>query len=186
VLAGISKKDNPQTMIGAYRQRFATLDALRPQSPALVVALESVRDPGNFGTIVRTADAAGCDAVVLLGACCDPFSVEAVRATMGSIFAAPIVRTELGAFDAWRRARGMTLIGGSLNGKAPDDTLDVAGDTALLMGNEQAGLTDEAEAACDRLVQIPMRGRADSLNLAIATGVLIYDVWRRRDYAGAR
>lgn len=189
VLAQIGKRDNPQTVIGAYRQRWANLGAWTPADEGarapLVVALEGIRDPGNFGTIVRTADSVGADAVVLIGQTCDPFSVEAVRATMGSIFSVPIVRAEFAAFDAWRRAAGLLLVGASLNGDTKADWPAERG-VALFMGNEQSGLSPELERACDHLVRLPMRGRADSLNLAIATGVLLYDVWRRRGYVGAR
>lgn len=186
LLAQVSKRDNPQTVIGAYRQRPAALDGLALPADALVIALDGVRDPGNFGTIIRTADSVGAHAVVLVGQTCDPWSVEAVRATMGSIFALPIARTDLATFDAWRRAQGLLLVGASLNGKAPHDAFPADRPLALFMGNEQSGLDDEMEAACDALVRIPMKGRADSLNLAVATGVLLYDVWRRRGYAGAR
>lgn len=186
VLAGISKRDNPQTVIGAYRQRLAALESLTTRPDALVVALEGVRDPGNLGTILRTADSVGADAVVLVGTSCDPFSVEAVRATMGSIFSLPLARAGFGAFDAWRRARDLLLVGASLKGVNPHDAFPAERGVVVFMGNEQSGLPAEMEQACDALVKIPMRGRTDSLNLAIATGVMLYDVWRRRNYAGAR
>lgn len=182
LLAQIAKRDNPQTVIGAYRQHAAELAALDGD---FFVALDGVRDPGNLGTILRTADAVGASGVVLIGQTCDPFSVEAVRASMGSIFATAFARTSFEAFDAWRRGRGLTLVGASLNGKAPHDAFDAALPVVVLMGNEQSGLSDDIEARCDGLVRIPMRGRADSLNLAAATAVMLYDVWRRRGYDGA-
>ncbi|MDX2234434.1 MAG: RNA methyltransferase, partial [Hyphomonadaceae bacterium] len=98
LLAAIAKRDNPQTVIGAYRQRLTPLEALALPADALVVALDGVRDPGNLGAVVRTADAVGAHAVILVGQTCDPFSVEAVRATMGSIFAIPLARAEFDAF----------------------------------------------------------------------------------------
>lgn len=189
LLAAIAKRDNPQTVIGAYPQRLADLETLGARTTAgapLFVALDGVRDPGNLGTILRTADAVGADGVILVGQTCDPFSVEAVRATMGSIFALPVARADFAAFDAWRRARGLLLVGASLKGAAPHDAFPADAPLAIFMGNEQSGLSAEMEAACDALVRIPMRGRADSLNLAIATGVMLYDAWRRRGYAGAR
>jgi TrmH family RNA methyltransferase len=183
ILAQIAKRDNPQTVIGAYRQRLAKLDDLKGD---LIVALEGVRDPGNLGTILRTVDAAGAGGVVLLGPSCDPFSVEAVRASMGSIFAVPIARASFEELLAFKRARGASMLGASLKGSVLDADAETPARVVLLMGNEQSGLPAEMEAACDTLVRIPMRGRADSLNLAVATAVLIYDVWRRRSYAGAR
>ncbi len=183
VLGQITKRDNPQTVIGAYEQRLSTLDEI---AGATVVALEGVRDPGNLGTILRTADSVGAAGVVLVGECCDPFSVEAVRASMGSLFAVRLARASLDELLEYKRQRNITLIGASLNGRHFGEEIPPPTQTVLLMGNEQSGLSAEIEAACDLLVQLPMRGRADSLNLAIATGVLLYDLWRRRGYDGAR
>ncbi len=183
ILAGIAKRDNPQTVIGAYRQRLARLEAL---DGATLVALDGVRAPGNLGTIVRTADSVGTGGVILVGETCDPFSVEAVRATMGSIFAMPIARASLDELVRYKRTRGATLIGASLKGAPMKADERLPDRVIVFMGNEQSGLDAEMEAACDRLVKLPMRGRADSLNLAAATAVMLYDVWRRRGYDGAR
>ena len=179
VLSSVSKRDNPQTVIGAYPQQLAALESL---PGALVIALEGVRDPGNLGTILRTADAIGADGVVLVGQSCDPFAVEAVRASMGSIFAVRLARTSFATLLDFARARGASLIGASLKGGSLGADQPAPARLVLLMGNEQSGLPAEMEAACDQLVRIPMRGRADSLNLAIATAVLAYDLWRRRGY----
>jgi RNA methyltransferase, TrmH family len=183
VLAQIAKRDNPQTVIGAYRQELAGLAAL---SGDFFIALDGVRDPGNLGTILRTADAAGAAGVILVGASCDPYSVEAVRASMGSIFATPIARATFDDLTQFARTRGAALIGASLKGEPLDDDAQVSARFVLLMGNEQSGLSAAMEEACEQLVRIPMRGRADSLNLAVATAILVYDLWRRRSYDGAR
>ena len=183
VLAQIGKRDNPQTVIGAYRQRVAPLDALEGD---LLVALEGVRDPGNLGTILRTADAVGAGGVILVGASCDPFSVEAVRASMGSIFATKIARASFEELMAFKQTRGATVIGASLKGAPLAHDAATPARTILLMGNEQSGLPPEMEAHCDVLARIPMRGRADSLNLATATAVMLYDLWRRQGYDGQR
>ena len=183
LLAQISKRDNPQTVIGAYRQRLAALDDLAGDT---IVALEGVRDPGNLGTILRTADSTGAGGVVLLGESCDPFSVEAVRASMGSLFAVKLTRASFDDLLRYRKARGAAMIGASLKGAALDSDRPAPGRAIVLMGNEQSGLPAEMEAACDLLVKLPMRGRADSLNLAVATAVMLYDLWRRRGYDGAR
>jgi TrmH family RNA methyltransferase len=183
VLGQIAKRDNPQTVIGAYKQRLAELNELTGDP---IVALEGVRDPGNLGAIVRTVDATGSGGVVLLGESCDPFSVEAVRASMGALFAVRIARASFDELLRFKQARGAQMLGASLNGKPLEADWDAPRQAILLMGNEQSGLAPDMEAACDPLVRIPMRGRADSLNLAIATGVLLYDLWRRRGYDGAR
>jgi len=179
VLAKISRRENPQMVVAVIRQRLV------PPSPdagaaALYVALEGVRDPGNLGTIVRTVDAVGGSGVILVGETVDPFSLEAVRATMGSIFHVPLSRMTTQAFLDWRRGWPGTVVGTHL--AATDDYRAVAyGDRVLLlMGAEQAGLSQALADACDRVVRIPMAGRADSLNLAIATGVMLYEIGRDR------
>ena len=174
ILAKISRRDNPQTVLGVFDQTLAPLSALEPASAACWVALEAVRDPGNLGTIVRTADAAGCGGVILVGDCCDPYSVEAVRATMGSIFAVKIAKAEAAAFVAWRETWPGSVVGTLLTATTDFRAATYAPPSVILMGNEQAGLTPELAALCDVTVKIPMRGRADSLNLSVATGILVY------------
>ena len=176
ILAKISRKDNPQTVLGVFEQVYAPLDAIRPENAPAWIALEQVRDPGNLGTIIRTADSAGCGGVILIGDCVDPYSVEAVRATMGSVFAVQIARSTAEEFLDWRSRWTGSVVGTRLD--APHGYRDAPFQrpTLILMGNEQAGLTDRLAAACDVNVKIPMRGRADSLNLAVATGIMAYAV----------
>jgi RNA methyltransferase, TrmH family len=174
ILEKVSRRDNPQTVVAIFDQHYADLADLKPDTADCWVALQAVRDPGNLGTIVRTADSAGCGGVILVGECCDPFSVEAVRATMGSIFAVNIYRADIPAFTALRSRWPGSVIGTLLTAthdfrKAPYRTPNL-----ILMGNEQQGLPPDLAALCDVNVKIPMRGRADSLNLAVATGIMIY------------
>jgi TrmH family RNA methyltransferase len=176
ILEKIARRENPQTVIAVFEQRTTALDALDPKSASAWVALEQVRDPGNLGTVIRTADAAGCGGVILIGETVDPFSVEAVRATMGSMFALPIVRTSREAFLAWRKTWPGSVVGTLLTAKHGYRDAPYKAPTLIVMGTEQSGLTPEVAAACDVNVKIPMRGRADSLNLAVATGVMIYAV----------
>ena len=188
VLSQITRRDNAQNVIGVYHQLHRELSQLDSRDSSLWVALEQVRDPGNLGTILRTADAVGAGGVILVGECCDPFSFETVRASMGSIFALPLAFCSLQELTLWCREGGGRLIGTSLQSDQRHDRLDVEAGKArvLLMGNEQAGLTPEAAAACDDLVRLPMRGRADSLNLAVATAVMLYAFWGAEGYPGAR
>ena len=177
VLEKLSGKDNPQTMLGVFRQTWAELPA-----PATVatdstwLALEEVRDPGNLGTIIRTADAVGAAGVVLVGTCCDAHSRECIRATMGSIFAVPLVRLTHAAFAERLATWPGDTIGTHL--AATDDFRRVAyrAPTLLVMGGEGPGLSDAAAKACSRLVKIPMAGRLDSLNLAVATALAVYQI----------
>jgi TrmH family RNA methyltransferase len=174
ILAKVSRRDNPQAVVGVFAQLFRPLTDVEPGAAECVVALHRVRDPGNLGTIVRTADAAGCGGVILVGECCDPYSVEAVRATMGSIFAMPLTRCSEAEFAAWRRAWPGSVVGTLLSATIDHRHADYRKPALVLMGNEQQGLPPEMAALCDVAVKIPMRGRADSLNLSVATGVMIY------------
>ncbi|HTK34117.1 MAG TPA: RNA methyltransferase [Caulobacteraceae bacterium] len=173
ILEKVSRRDNPQTVVAVFEQVFTPLAALQPGAGCWV-ALQAVRDPGNLGTIVRTADAAGCGGVLLVGDCCDPYSVEAVRATMGSIFAVPLFKATAAEFLAWRASWPGSVVGTLLSAVTDYRAADYRRPTLILMGNEQAGLPPDLAAACDVTVKIPMRGRADSLNLSVATGIMIY------------
>jgi TrmH family RNA methyltransferase len=112
--------------------------------------------------------------VILVGECCDPYSVEAVRATMGSIFAVPLTHCGEAEFAAWRTAWPGSVVGTLLSATADYRAADYRKPSLILMGNEQQGLPPEMAALCDVAVKIPMRGRADSLNLSVATGIMIY------------
>ena len=185
ILATLSRKDNPQAVISAFRQRVTELADLPVSGDRRFVALYEVRDPGNLGTVIRTADAAGCDGVILVGTTCDPFSVETVRATMGSLFAMPLAVTSFEAFREWRDKNKIRVIAASMRGDHAHDKASYGERSCILMGNEQAGLPTDVETACDELVRIPMMGKADSLNLATAASVMIYEAWRSQGYKGA-
>jgi TrmH family RNA methyltransferase len=174
ILAKVSRRDNPQAVVGVFSQAFKPLDSIIPESAACFVALHRVRDPGNLGTIIRTADAAGCGGVILVGECCDPYSVEAVRATMGSVFAVPISQASEAEFAAWREEWPGSVVGTLLSAEVDYRAAEYARPALVLMGNEQQGLPPEMARLCDVNVKIPMRGRADSLNLSVATGIMIY------------
>lgn len=179
VLTSITRRDNPQMVVGVFKQRFSDLDKLKPESGDTFIALDRVRDPGNLGTIIRTADAAGIKGVILVGATTDAFSIETVRATMGSIFALPILKCDVETFLSWQNAHDISVIGSHLKGSVDYRTIDYKSKpTVLLMGNEQAGLPDELASKCDQLARIPQVGDADSLNLAIATALMIYEARR--------
>jgi TrmH family RNA methyltransferase len=184
VLAAISQQANPQDIVIAFRQRLTPLAELPATDRRRYVALYEIRDPGNLGTVIRTADAAGCDGVILVGTTCDPFSVEAVRATMGSLFAMPLATTSFDAFRAWAGDGKVRVIAASMRGDHAHDKANYGDRSCILMGNEQSGLPASVEDKCDELVRIPMTGRAESLNLGIAAGVMIYEAWRAQGYAG--
>ena len=180
VLSAITRRDNPQMVVGVFSQRLLPIRSVRPQGDDVWIGLDRVRDPGNLGTIIRTADAVGAKGVILIGDTTDPYSLETVRATMGSIFAVPIARVSVEAFLEWRKGFDGLVAGTHLKGAVDYRSVKFGGrPTLLLMGNEQQGLPDELAGSCDRLLRIPQAGRADSLNLAVATGVMLFEI--RRD-----
>jgi TrmH family RNA methyltransferase len=178
VLGKISRRDNPQTVLGVFEPRIARASAIRVAPDDVWVALEQVRDPGNLGTIVRTVDAVGGRGVILIGETVDPFSIEAVRATMGSLFHVTLARATPAEFEGLARHYPGTIVGTHLRATHDYRQADYARPVMLVMGAEQAGLSDAIAAACRMLVKIPMPGRADSLNLAIATGVMLFEIVR--------
>ncbi|EBW2353274.1 RNA methyltransferase [Salmonella enterica subsp. enterica] len=179
VLSAITRRDNPQMVVGVFEQRLVNLRDIRPGASDVWIALDRVRDPGNLGTVIRTADAVGAKGVILVGDTTDPFSLETVRATMGSIFSIPVARASEDAFLSWAKGFRGLMVGTHLKGAVDYRSIDYAGKPVLLvMGNEQQGLPDNIAQACNKLARIPQAGRADSLNLAVATGVMLFEVRR--------
>jgi TrmH family RNA methyltransferase len=178
ILESLANRDNPRGVLGVFEQRQVTLESLDIGTDDLWVALDRVRDPGNLGTIIRTCDAVGAAGVILVGDCTDPFGVEAVRATMGSIFQVPIAAAAVGEFISWRSSFAGLVVGTHLAAATDFRSVSYRRATLLVMGNEQAGLSDELAEVCDELVKIPMAGAADSLNLAVSTGIMLYELKR--------
>jgi TrmH family RNA methyltransferase len=175
ILAKVTGKDNPQAVAGVFREFDTSLAALdRARAPIWLVA-QALRDPGNLGTMLRTGDAVGAGGLILLDDSADPFSVEAVRASMGrsspSRGAGPVGRVPALAALRARPARRA-----SLRDALPYREAPYAAPCFILVGNESRGLPEDYEAACDLRVTMPMKGRADSLNAAVAAAVLAYEV----------
>ena len=143
------------------------------------VVLEDVGNPGNLGSILRTCDATGATGVILLGNTADPYDPEAIRGSMGAIFSQQVIRSSLKALIQWKREKGTPMIGTSDAAPADFRSATYAPPLLMCLGGEQHGLSGEAMEACDAIVRIPMAGRADSLNLAVAAGVMLYEVLRR-------
>jgi TrmH family RNA methyltransferase len=177
VLGKLASRENPQSMLGVFTQRWAELPpAARVSREAVWVALEEVRDPGNLGTIIRTADAVGAAGVILIGASCDPYSHECVRATMGSVFSVPLARMQRDAFLRWAGGWQGDIVGTHLDAEDDFRKVKYRSPALLVMGSEGPGLSEALTAACTRLVKIPMAGRLDSLNLAVATALVLYQI----------
>lgn len=177
VLQKIAAKDNPQSMLAVFKQRFTDLPAPGKLNTGDVwLALEEPRDPGNLGTIIRTVDAVGAKGVILVGQTTDPWSHECVRATMGSIFAVPLVRVTREAFLAWRAGWPGDVAGLHLSGAEDFRKASLKGPVLVVMGSEGPGLSDSLTRSCSRLLRIPMAGKLDSLNLAVATALTLYQI----------
>lgn len=197
ILQKLSGKDNSQMVLGVFAQQWQSLDVVgmphRTDAKSLAktslwVALDRVKNPGNLGTILRTVDAIGGAGVILIDDCCDPSAPEVVRATMGSLFSVPLVMCTAKEFKdflpQWTSKMQGRVIGTSLQTECDYRSLSNQGaqvPTLLLMGTEKSGLAQDLYDLCTDLVKMPMRGRADSLNLAVATGVMLYELTREWD-----
>ncbi len=178
LLARISRKDNPQMVIGAFVQKQSNLKDIRHDAQSCWIGLDRVRDPGNLGTIMRTADAVSARGIILIDECTDPFSVESVRASMGAIFNVSVIQTTTAEFTSWAAGWPGQIIGTALPASTDYRQANWQKPLILLMGNEQAGLTTSLSGLCTQLVRLPMKGRSDSLNLAVATGICLYEIGR--------
>ena len=172
VMESLADKDNPQGIIAMVHQRKSQLKDVKPVSRA--VALVSPQDPGNVGTILRSMDAVGADALFLLDGGVELYHPSVIRASMGTLFWKPIVQTSFDNFRDWAQAGKYQLIGSSAKADLDFRTPVPQNPWILLLGNEQKGLSPEQSAACFVTVSLPMQGRVSSLNLAVAAGVLLY------------
>ena len=177
LLSRITGRDNTQAVLGIFRQRWAPLNEVRT---GLWVGLDGIRDPGNLGTIIRSADAVKAEGVLLIGQTCDAWSPEAVRATMGSFARVKLAKASASELSAWKQGWKGRIVGTHLDTNIDYRKADYSLPLLLVMGSEQAGLSTEAATLCDTLVKIPMPGGAESLNLAVSTGVMLYEICRSR------
>jgi TrmH family RNA methyltransferase len=174
-LAALSETVHPQGLVAVCRHLDVPLDAALARRPSLVAVLVEVRDPGNAGTVLRTADAAGAGAVVFAGAAVDPYNGKAVRASAGSLFHLDVVRcADPHAAVAALKAAGHTVLAADGYGPVPLHAAPLHRPTAWLFGSEAHGLPPDVAAAADARVRVPIYGRAESLNLAAAAAVCLY------------
>ncbi len=176
----ISLKERPQGLAAVVRQRWARLADLQPGRELCWIALNEAQDPGNLGAILRTGDATGAGGVILLGQTTDPYDPAAVRASMGAIFSQRLIRATFAEFIGWAREHRCLVVGAAGAAAIDYRACAYAAPLALLMGSEQHGLTAEQQAACQAVVHIPMVGASDSLNLAVATSVILYELFHQR------
>lgn len=183
LFARLADTETPQGILAVVkRQSFELLQVLKnAQTAPLILILENLQDPGNVGTILRTADSAGATAVICTRGTADIYSAKVVRSTMGSLMHLPVCHVESvqAVVDVLHR-HNIQLLAAHLQGKCYHFEQDMKQPVAILIGNEGAGLSAEATAAADALVKIPMPGRAESLNAAMAAGILTYEAVRQR------
>ena len=180
ILSKITGKDNPQAVAGAFAEWDTGLERIERDTAPIWLVAQALRDPGNLGTMLRTGDAVGAGGLILIDDCADPFGVEAVRASMGAIFTQQLARARWEDFLPWLRGadgsgRGQ-LVAASLRDAVPFRGTPYTAPCFVMVGNESQGLPLAYEEACDLRVTMPMRGRADSLNAAVAAAVLSYEV----------
>lgn len=184
ILSKITGKKNPQSVTGVFKEWDTSLNALNRKRAQIWLVAQALRDPGNLGTMLRTGDAVGAGGLILIDECADPFSAEAVRASMGAIFTQELARARWDDFLTWLRAEPAQLIAASLRDAQPYRKAPYQAPCFVLVGNESRGLPEEYEQACDLRVTLPMKGRADSLNAAIAAAILSYEVLAHLDIKG--
>jgi TrmH family RNA methyltransferase len=180
ILSKLSGKDNAQTLVGIYPDRVVPLANLDRSTAPIWLVAERLRDPGNLGTMLRTGDAVGAGGLILIDECTDPFSVEAVRASMGALFTQTIVQARWDEFLPWLRSGPGQLVATSLDEAVDYQAVSYSAPTFILVGNESQGLPPAYAAAADVRVKMPMLGRADSLNAAVAAAVMAYEVLNQR------
>lgn len=180
ILSKISGKENAQTLVGVYSDRLTPLAGLDRSAADIWIVAQALRDPGNLGTILRTGDAIGAGGLILIDDCVDPFSVESVRASMGALFTQSITQARWGEFMHWLRQGPGELIGTSLKASHDYQQPHYQSPSFLLVGNEAQGLPESYEAECDLLVKMPMLGKADSLNAAVACAVMAYELLNQK------
>lgn len=176
VFRSFSVKDGPQGVAAIIQPVWQPLSQIEPAEADYYVALDEVADPGNLGTILRTADAAGAKGVILIDQCTDPYDPAALRAGMGAHYGLQLSRVTFDEFKAWKQNTPIQLIGTSDRAKLNYRSAKYDSPVVLLMGSEREGLEDRHFNLCDQVVSIPMGGRGDSLNLAVATAIVLYEI----------
>ncbi len=186
VIQALSDTATPQGLVAVVRSPEVSLGAI-PEDTDLALVLAEVRDPGNAGTLVRSAVAAGAGAVIFGAGSVDPWSPKTVRASAGTILRIPVIRAQLGQTVDALRARGLAVVGSAASGAVPTDSVDLTRPVAVVVGNEAWGMSDGVAALLDEVVTIPMPGPVESLNAGIAGSILMFEAVRqRRQVSSAR
>ncbi len=176
LFTSLSGKDHPQGILALVRQAWHPLEAIGPALAPWMLAVTSPQDPGNIGALLRTLDAVGASGLILLEGGADPFHPTAVRASMGALFRLRVAAASTEAFLAWSGQQGFTLYGSSASAVTDYRSMRCALPAVLLLGSEREGLPEDLQERCEQVVSLPMRGGVTSLNLAVAGGILLYQM----------
>ncbi|KKO50888.1 TrmH family RNA methyltransferase [Paenibacillus sp. DMB20] len=182
IISKVSHASTPQPVFAVVRKERETWDKLFADIGRPVIVLDGLQDPGNVGTIIRSADASGAAGVILGKGCADLYNPKTLRSTMGSVFHLPIIEGELTELLPRAREKGARLVTTSLEGKTSAFHYDFTGFCWIVIGSEGSGVSPEAAALVDDAIIIPMPGRAESLNAAMAASVLLFEALRQREY----
>ena len=180
VIKKLSATLNPQGIVGVAEMSPSSLDKISPRKNAFLIVADAVQDPGNLGALIRTADAAGADALVILPGSCDPYSSKALRATAGSLFNLPVVQTDADTFIRWSAEKGIRIIGAEVNAEKNIYEASLCGPICLVFGNEGQGLSSTVKKALAETVAVPIPGHAESLNVTAAAAICIFETVRQR------
>ncbi|PKO05638.1 MAG: RNA methyltransferase [Chloroflexi bacterium HGW-Chloroflexi-3] len=178
VFESFSIKDGPKGLAAVLFQKTFELNYFA-ESKGLWVGLDRIQDPGNLGSILRTLDAVGGSGIILIDQCTDPFDIAAVRGSMGALFSLKIIKTTRNNFLQFLDKKNITIIGTSDKSDKDYQAIQYKNDMILMMGSEREGLSVSLIEGCDKLVRIPMVGKSDSLNLAVATSICLYEIFNQ-------
>ncbi len=174
-------RDRPEGLLAVATQFETSLDSLELASEPLVLVVEGIEKPGNLGTMLRTADAAGCEAVIVCDPTTDPFNPNVVRASTGMLFVVPLAVASSEDAIEWLRSKGITTFATTPDATMLHTDADLTGAIAIVVGTEQYGLSDMWLEQADHRIRIPMAGAADSLNAAMAAGIALFEAVRQRN-----
>lgn len=180
IISKLADTETPQGIIATASYKTRRLDDIKFKSNPLIAVIDRVQDPGNLGTIIRTADAAGADAVVVLKGTCDPFMQKTLRASAGSIFNIPVVSAQSVEFIKWLKIQGISLIATDADGDVSVFDADLKKPTAFVFGNEAHGISWEIREMAEIIVKVPVQGKAESLNVASSSAICLYEAVRQR------
>ena len=186
LLRKLTDTENPQGIIAVAKMVEGSLAAIDDRQDLFILVLDRLQDPGNMGTIIRTAEAAGVDAVIITKGSVDPYNSKTLRATMGAIFHIPLIQVDNN--DEWlamTKERNIKILASGLEGSQDYSSISYAGSIAIVIGNEANGVEDTLLKAADKIVKIPILGKIESLNASIAAGILIYKAVEARDFLKA-